>query len=87
MTEERCAVSPKRFENFPEWYQQVIKLADMAENSPVRGCMVIKPWGYAIWELIQKELDEKFKESGHKNAYFPMFIPLRCFENEAKHVE
>ena len=87
MTEERCAVSPKRSENFPEWYQQVIKLADMAENSPVRGCMVIKPWGYAIWELIQKELDEKFKESGHKNAYFPMFIPLRCFENEAKHVE
>ncbi|MDR1233131.1 MAG: proline--tRNA ligase [Puniceicoccales bacterium] len=81
------AISPTRDENFPEWYQQVIKAADLADNSPVRGCMVIRPWGYAIWELIQKYLDAMFKAFGHKNAYFPLFIPLKYFEKEAEHVE
>jgi prolyl-tRNA synthetase len=81
------AISPTRAENYPEWYQQVIKAADLAENSPVRGCMVIKPWGYALWENIQKTLDRMFKETGHTNAYFPLFIPLSFLEKEAKHVE
>ncbi|MFZ1986176.1 MAG: proline--tRNA ligase, partial [Desulfatitalea sp.] len=72
---------------YPEWYQQVVKASDMAENSPVRGCMVIKPWGYALWENIQHELDNMFKASGVKNAYFPLFIPLRFLEKEAEHVE
>ncbi|MDR1528728.1 MAG: proline--tRNA ligase [Puniceicoccales bacterium] len=84
---KKNAISPMREENFPEWYQQVIKAADLADNSPVRGCMVIRPWGYAIWELIQKYLDAMFKASGHKNAYFPLFIPLKYFEKEAEHVE
>ncbi|MDR2628485.1 MAG: hypothetical protein LBC30_00595, partial [Puniceicoccales bacterium] len=66
---KKNAISPTREENFPEWYQQVIRAADLADNSPVRGCMVIRPWGYAIWELIQKYLDAMFKASGHKNAY------------------
>jgi prolyl-tRNA synthetase len=65
----------------------VIKAADMAENSEVRGCMVIKPWGYSIWENIQRTLDDKFKETGHVNAYFPLFIPKSFFEKEAEHVE
>jgi len=84
---EKTAIVPTRVENFPDWYQAVIVAADMAENSEVRGCMVIKPWGYAIWELIQKELDAKFKSTGHKNAYFPLFIPLSYLEKEAAHVE
>lgn len=83
----KSAISPTREENYSEWYQQVIKAADMAENSVVRGCMIIKPWGYAIWENIQGILDKKFKETGHKNAYFPLFIPLSYLEKEAKHVE
>nr|WP_270588595.1 hypothetical protein [Akkermansia muciniphila] len=68
-------------------YQQVIKAADMAENSEVRGCMVIKPWGYAIWELIQKDLDQRFKDTGHTNAYFPLLIPISYLEKEAEHAE
>lgn len=72
---ERTAIQPTREENYAEWYQQVIKAADLAENSDVRGCMVIKPWGYAIWENIQHSLDEMFRETGHRNAYFPIFIP------------
>jgi prolyl-tRNA synthetase len=83
----KSAISPTREENYPEWYQQVIKAADMAENSPVRGCMVIKPWGYALWENIQRELDDMFKATGVKNAYFPLFIPLSFLEKEAEHVE
>lgn len=59
---QQTAITPTRAQDFPEWYQQVIKAADMAENSEVRGCMVIKPWGYAIWELIQKDLDQRFKD-------------------------
>lgn len=81
------AISPTRQEDYAEWYQQVVKHADLAENSPVRGCMVIKPWGYGIWEQIQQNLDRMFKESGHKNVYFPLFIPLSFFEKEAEHVE
>ena len=81
------AISPARHENYPEWYQQVIRSADLAETSPVRGCMVIKPWGYALWENIQRELDARFKATGHKNAYFPLFIPKSYLEKEAEHVE
>ena len=87
MSTKKNAISPTRDEDYPEWYQQVIKAADMAEASGVRGCMVIKPWGYGIWENIQKYLDEKIKESGHQNAYFPLFIPLSYLEKEATHVE
>jgi prolyl-tRNA synthetase len=81
------AISPQRSVDFPEWYQQVIRAADMAENSEVRGCMVIKPWGYGIWENIQQQLDRMFKETGHVNAYFPLLIPLSYLEKEAAHVE
>lgn len=81
------AISPTRAEDYPEWYQQVIAAADLAENSPVRGCMVIKPWGYALWENMQAVLDRKFKETGHENAYFPLFIPMSFLEKEAEHVE
>lgn len=87
MAKDQNAISPRRTEDFPEWYQQVIAAADMAENSEVRGCMVIKPWGYGIWENIQSDLDRMFKETGHKNAYFPLFIPLSYLEKEAAHVE
>ena len=81
------AISPTRNEDYPEWYQQVVRAADLAEISPVRGCMVIKPWGYAIWENMQQALDRKFKETGHVNAYFPLFIPMSYLEKEAAHVE
>ena len=83
----KTAISPTREADFPEWYQQVIKGADMAENSETRGCMVIKPWGYAIWELIQSDLDRRFKATGHQNAYFPLLIPLSYLEKEAEHAE
>jgi len=81
------AISPTRAEDFPEWYQQVVKAADMAENSETRGCMVIKPWGYALWENIQQQLDKRFKQTGHQNAYFPLLIPLSYLEKEAEHAE
>lgn len=81
------AIAPSRAEDYPEWYQQIIKAADLAENSPVRGCMVIKPWGYGIWERIQRALDLEIKALGHENAYFPLFIPLSFLEKEAEHVE
>lgn len=84
---KRTAISPTREENYPEWYQQVIRAADLAENSPVRGCMVIKPWGYMLWENIQHVLNGMFKATGHKNAYFPIFIPKSYLEKEAQHVE
>lgn len=84
---QQTAISPTRAQDFPEWYQQVIKTADLAENSEVRGCMVIKPWGYAIWELIQQELDGRFKATGHTNAYFPLLIPVSYLEKEAEHAE
>ncbi len=81
------AITPTRAEDYPEWYQQVVRAADLAEQSPVRGCMVIKPWGYALWENMQRVLDRMFKETGHVNAYFPLFIPLSYLEKEAEHVE
>ncbi|MBS0650290.1 MAG: proline--tRNA ligase [Verrucomicrobia bacterium] len=86
-TKTQTAIQPTRQENYPEWYQAVIKAADLAEHSPVRGCMVIKPWGYAIWENMQQILDKMFKDTGHQNAYFPLFIPLSFLEKEAAHVE
>jgi prolyl-tRNA synthetase len=87
MSAPTTAIQPTRQEDFPEWYQQVITAADLAENSEVRGCMVIKPWGYGLWERIQQPLDRMFKETGHENAYFPLFIPLSYLEKEAAHVE
>ncbi|MBA3392459.1 MAG: proline--tRNA ligase [Deltaproteobacteria bacterium] len=83
----QTAITPTRADNYPEWYLEVIKAADLAENSDVRGCMVIKPWGYALWENIQRVLDGMFKATGHVNAYFPLFIPISYFEKEAAHVE
>jgi prolyl-tRNA synthetase len=83
----KSAITPTRAEDFPEWYQQVVHSADLAENSEVRGCMVIKPWGYGIWENIQDQLNSMIKATGHKNAYFPLFIPVSYFEKEAAHVE
>ena len=76
-----------RSENYSQWYQDLVIKADLAENSAVRGCMVIKPYGYAIWEKMQAELDRMFKETGHVNAYFPLFIPKSFFSKEASHVE
>jgi len=84
---KKNAISPTRSENYPEWYQQVIKAADLAENAAVRGCMVIKPLGFAIWENIQRTLDDMFKKTGHSNAYFPLLIPISFLEKEAEHVE
>ncbi|MFO7860158.1 MAG: proline--tRNA ligase [Desulfosalsimonas sp.] len=81
------AIRPTRAENYPEWYQQVIRASDMAELSPVRGCMVIKPWGYALWENMVRALDDMFKATGVRNAYFPLFIPISFLEKEAEHVE
>jgi prolyl-tRNA synthetase len=80
-------VLTSRSENYSQWYQDLVIKADLAENSAVRGCMVIKPYGYAIWEKMQAELDRMFKETGHENAYFPLFIPKSFFSKEAAHVE
>ena len=85
--EIKTAISPRRADDFPVWYQKVVDAAELAENSDVRGCMVIKPWGYGLWENIQRQLDRMFKDTGHKNAYFPLFIPLSYLEKEAAHVE
>lgn len=81
------ALKNTRENNYPEWYQNVVAAADMAEVSSSPGCMVIKPWGYGIWERIQHLLDEKIKETNHENCYFPLFIPLSYFQKEAEHVE
>lgn len=81
------AIRPTRQADYSEWYQQVIRAADLAEPSDVRGCMVIKPWGYGVWENIQRVLDQKFKQTGHENAYFPLLIPLSFLQKEAEHVE
>jgi len=77
----------KREENYSEWYNELVKKADLAENSAVRGCMVIKPYGFSIWEKMQRALDDMFKETGHSNAYFPLFIPKSFLSKEASHVE
>ena len=84
---KRNAISPTRAENYAEWYQQVVDAAELAENSPVRGCMVIRPWGHALWENMQRELDDMFKATGHRNAYFPLLIPMSLLEKEAEHVD
>lgn len=78
---------PTRSENYSEWYNELVKRADLAENSPVRGCMVIKPYGFSIWEKMQRALDDMFKDTGHSNAYFPLFIPKSYLSKEADHVE
>jgi len=78
---------PTRSENYAQWYNDLVIKADLAENSAVRGCMVIKPYGYAIWEIMQATLDKMFKDTGHVNAYFPLFIPKSFFSKEADHVE
>jgi prolyl-tRNA synthetase len=80
-------VLTSRNENFSQWYNDLVVKADLAENSAVRGCMVIKPYGYAIWEKLQSVLDKMFKDTGHSNAYFPIFIPKSFFSKEASHVE
>jgi prolyl-tRNA synthetase len=77
----------KRADDYARWYQDVIAAADMAEHAPVRGCMVIKPWGYGIWERMQRALDDRIKATGHENAYFPLFIPEHMLMKEAEHVE
>lgn len=82
----KAAITPQK-EDYSQWYLDIVEAADLAENSSVRGCMVIKPYGYALWENIQKILDGKFKETGVENAYFPIFIPKSFFEREAEHVE
>ena len=74
-------------EDFNQWYTDIIQEAELADYSPVKGSMVIRPYGYAIWENIQKYLDNRFKETGHKNAYFPLFIPKSFIQKEAEHVE
>lgn len=87
MSQQRTAITPTRAENFPEWYQSIVRAAEMAENSPVRGAMVIRPYGYALWENIQRALDDKIKEEGVQNAYFPLLIPLSFISREAEHVD
>ena len=77
----------KRSENYSQWYNELVVKADLAEQSAVRGCMVIKPYGYAIWEKMQRQLDTMFKETGHINAYFPLLIPKSFLSREAEHVE
>ena len=86
-TAPKTAISPRREEDFPEWYQQAVRAAELAEPSDVRGCMVIRPWGFGIWENMQRQLDAMFRATGHRNAYFPLFIPLSYFAKEAEHVE
>jgi prolyl-tRNA synthetase len=83
----KTAITPTRAEDYAQWYQEVVKASDMAENSPVRGCMVIKPWGFSLWENIMHDMDAMFKETGVRNAYFPLFIPLSYLEREAEHVD
>jgi len=76
-----------RGEDFSKWYNEIVQRAELADYAPVRGCMVIRPYGYALWENIRDALDRRFKETGHVNAYFPLFIPASFLEKEAEHVE
>ncbi|MCF8495658.1 MAG: proline--tRNA ligase, partial [Alphaproteobacteria bacterium] len=85
--QNKTAITPTRAENFPLWYQEVIKAAEMAENAPVRGCMIIKPYGYAVWENMQRIFDGMIKDLDVQNAYFPLLIPLEFMSREAEHVE
>ncbi len=84
MAEEKL---PLRSENYSEWYNQLILRAEMADYAPVRGCMVVRPYGWALWENIQQALDKRFKATGHVNAAFPLFIPMSFLEKEKEHVE
>ncbi len=84
---KKSAISPTRAEDFPQWFQSVVRDAEVAELDHVRGCMVIRPWGYGIWELMQRQMDDAIKASGADNAYFPLFIPLHYIAEEAEHVE
>ncbi|MCB1532403.1 MAG: proline--tRNA ligase [Alphaproteobacteria bacterium] len=84
---EKTAITPTRSEDFPQWYQEVIKACELAENSPVRGCMIIKPYGYAVWENMQRIFDGMIKDLGVQNAYFPLLIPLSFISREAEHVD
>ena len=86
MAKELKELTPRGV-NYSQWYQDLVIKADLAENSAVRGCMVIKPYGYAIWEKMQRILDDMFKETGHVNAYFPLLIPKSFLSREAEHVE
>ena len=81
------ALAITRDQSFPDWYQAIVRDGDMAETSPVRGCMIIKPWGWGVWERIQAELDARIKDTGHENCYFPLFIPMSFIAKEAEHVE
>src|SRR5215475_2115806 len=81
------ALKVTRAEDFPEWYQTIVREADLAELSPTRGCMIMKPWGYGIWERMREEFDARIKATGHENYYFPLLIPLSFFAKEAEHVE
>src|SRR5436305_13003874 len=83
----KTAITPRRDEDFPEWYQQVIRAAELAEPSDVRGCLVIRPWGYGIWENMQRQLDGLLRATGHRHAYFPLFSPLMYFATQPEHVE
>jgi prolyl-tRNA synthetase len=85
--QNKTAITPTRDDDFPQWYQEVIKAADMAENSPVRGCMIIKPYGYAVWENMTRIFDGMIKELGVQNAYFPLLIPVEFLSREAEHIE
>ncbi len=85
--QDKASGLPTRAGDYAGWYQEVIKVAELAEHSAVRGCMVIKPYGYALWENIQRALDRRFKATGHKNAYFPLFIPKSFLQREAEHAE
>ena len=77
----------KRSQDYSQWYIDIVTRAEMADYAPVKGCMVIRPWGYGIWERIQRLLDDRIRATGHENVYFPLFIPLGYFEKEAEHVE
>ncbi len=88
MAQEKMVTAITSMEDdFAKWYTDIVKKADLIDYSCVRGCMVIRPYGYAIWELIQKQLDERFKASGHENVYMPMFIPESLLQKEKDHVE
>jgi prolyl-tRNA synthetase len=87
MTEERYVEDLADKDDFSQWYLDVIRKAQLAEDSPVRGCMIIRPYGYALWENIQRQLDDRIKATGHQNFYFPLFIPESFLQREAKHVE
>src|SRR5258707_4335941 len=80
------AITP-RSEDYSKWYTDVVQRADLADYAPVRGCMIIKPYGYALWENVQYQLDRRFKDTGHQNAYFPLFIPESFLKKEAQHVD